>query len=252
VTAPARVHRPPPAADRVRPAWLLVAAGAGLAGGIGLIWLTVTPPPTTPEPDETPPVGAAGPGTTPEPQEGEATAPAARPSDGEPAEEAPSPAAAPGSETEDAPAPAAAPAPEAQEAPAPVAPPEDPAPPHRQATSPTLRMVPGRVAYLQCEGVPQQDGPFPCPRDLPLESRVWEALRALPDCPTAPTAPGRADLRWVYASGETPELRFLGSATDLNEGRLRTCLEGPLTALRTELSPELMVVSFRFELVPGR
>ncbi|MFW6051266.1 MAG: hypothetical protein ACODAU_08835 [Myxococcota bacterium] len=105
------------------------------------------------------------------------------------------------------------------------------------------------MAYLRCEGLPIEEGPYPCPRDLELEQAGWEVLRGLEECPTAPARAGQADVRLHFGPEGPPEIRLLPAATDLDGPRLLSCVEGPLEALRTTLTPQDMVVSFRFRLV---
>jgi hypothetical protein len=236
-----RVVRPARAADGLRPWATGMAAGLGLAAGLWLVAATLSPPPpgasgaphAPPPPELAAGTASADAGSPPrKPTGGPAgEAGAAAEEGGTPAEEADTPAQEPGTEASTDTVPSGAPGPRP--------PPSGAAP----------RVVPGRVAYLQCEGVPLQKGPFPCPRDRALEGAAWEAIASLASCPTVPQREGEADVRLHFGSGEAPEVHFLGRATDLDEHRLRPCLVEPLTALRTSLEPEHMVVSFRFALV---
>lgn len=113
----------------------------------------------------------------------------------------------------------------------------------------TQRVIePGRVAYLVCEGVPLRQGPYPCPRDLELEESVWNALDALPECPTAPTGTGQVDVRLHYEGSQDPEIRFLPAATDLDIPSLSSCLDPSLRKLHSALGASSLVVSFRFRI----
>lgn len=105
--------------------------------------------------------------------------------------------------------------------------------------------MPGRVAYLRCDGLSTQRGPFPCPRDRAFERAVWRELRALERC--ALLTPGSVELRVEIASAHAPSLDL--RAQDRERTRAaRACLGPALGSVRTVLTPERMVVSFAFEL----
>jgi hypothetical protein len=226
VTPAAPIRRPSPEADRPRPVWAALAAVGGLCAGLALVAATLSPAPTPP-PDPEPVSSAA-------PSEPETAAPAEAPPELEEPPAAPEPSAAPDAFEPAAPKPPPPPAAEA------------PRPPTPRPTAGGARIVPGRVAYLQCDGVPPQDGPYPCPRDVPLEDAAWAVLATLPECPRAPAGPGAADVRLHFHGGGPPAVRVLARATDLDVAALLACLREPLTALTTTLAPEHMVVSFRF------
>jgi hypothetical protein len=221
VTPAAPVRRPSPEADRPRPVWTALAAVGGLCIGLALVAATLSPAPMPPPGPE--PVSSAA------PSEPATAAPAEAPPERE------EPPAAPE---------ARQPPPPPEPAPPPAA--EAPRPPTPRPTAGGARIVPGRVAYLQCDGVPPQDGPYPCPRDVPLEDAAWAVLATLPECPRAPAGPGAADVRLHFQGAGPPEVRVLARATDLDVSALLACLREPLTALTTTLAPERMVVSFRF------
>lgn len=265
MTSRARVERPSPAADRVRPAVLAAAAAVGLTAGLALVAATLSPDRSeagdTPSeaaggPAREPPPGTDGPkghGADAGPKPTGAPSPALEETEPHAAREPTAPTQPTGSPTGDERPSAPDPdQPRGSPAASSRAHPDDPPPTTTEAPAGALRMVPGRVAYLQCEGVPLQDGPFPCPRDRALEKRVWDTLRGLPECPGAPDTSGKADIRLHFEASGSPGVSFLGRATDLDQGRLRSCLDEPLTALDTALDPEHMVVSFRFELTPAR
>jgi hypothetical protein len=226
VTPAAPVRRPSPEADRPRPVLAVLAGVGGLGVGLALVAATLTPSPTPP-PDPGPVSSAA-------PSEPETAAPAEAPPVLEDLPEAPDPPAA-----LEAPQPSAPKAPPRHAAVAPQ-------PPTPRLAAGRARIVPGRVAYLQCDGVPPQDGPYPCPRDVPLEDAAWAVLATLPECPRAPAGPGAADVRLHFQGAGPPEVRLLARATDLDVSALLACLREPLTALTTTLAPERMVISFRF------
>lgn len=148
-------------------------------------------------------------------------------------------------ETASAPQPAPAPEP----APALVATPE-PLPTPTPAASGPVTLRTGRVAYLRCDGVPQRPGPFPCPRDEPLEQAVWGALRAVERCDRAP-APGAADIV-VDFEGEAPTIRardtFPSDTVRADAEALLACAGETLGNVRSTLSPRRLVVSFRLTL----
>lgn len=127
--------------------------------------------------------------------------------------------------------------------PAPEAgPPDDaPTPPHR--------LVPGRVAYLRCEGARPTDGPYPCPRDRDLERTVWDALGGLSECADRPVAGGAGDLRLTFSGGALRERGVRGGGESaLSEVAILGCLEESLGAVTTTIRAPDLVVSFRFEL----
>ncbi len=131
--------------------------------------------------------------------------------------------------------------------------PEADTPPESEATPspapPPHRMLPGRVAYLRCEGARPTQGPYPCPRDRDLERVVWAALGALAECPGRPAAGGEGDLRLSFSGGVLEERALRGRGEDaLPEGAVLGCLEEPLGALTTTIRAEELVVSFRFVL----
>ena len=113
------------------------------------------------------------------------------------------------------------------------------------------RVVPGRTAYLRCEGVPLVSGPFPCPRDREMEREVWKILSGLADCSRDDCGFGQVDVRMDYKRGEQTLVRILRpsrSDSAVNGEAVYECVGEPLTSIPTTLDPEYMVVSFRFEL----
>jgi hypothetical protein len=113
------------------------------------------------------------------------------------------------------------------------------------------RVVPGRTAYLRCEGVPLVSGPFPCPRDREMEREVWRILRGLAQCTRDDCGYGRADVRLDYKRGEHTLVRVLRPSrfdSAVNEDAVYECVGEALTSVPTTLNPEYMVVSFRLEL----
>jgi hypothetical protein len=173
------------------------------------------------------------------------------------AEPEPAPHAAPEAEPEPEPAPHAAP--EAEPAPAPevvavvpqpAAAPAEPAPSPAPTVSGPVTLRTGRVAYLRCDGVPQRPGPFPCPRDEPLEASVWAALGAVERCDRAP-GPGAADIV-VDFDGAEPTIRardtFPSDTVRTDATALLACAGDSLANVRSSLSPRRLVVSFRLTL----
>ncbi len=116
----------------------------------------------------------------------------------------------------------------------------------------TLRR--GRVAYLRCDGVPQREGPFPCPRDEPLEAAVWSALAEVSRCARSPGA-GQADLVVDLADDAAPTIRtrdtFPPDTPRTDDAALLACTSGSLGNVRSSLSPRRLVVSFRLTLDPA-
>jgi hypothetical protein len=122
----------------------------------------------------------------------------------------------------------------------------------RGATQPVRRgrIVPGRVAYLQCTGAEVRRGPIPCPRDLDLERGAWEVIRGLPSCQAPVGLPGTADVRVHFQPGAPVEVSHLqrGGGRWLDGDAVVGCLSSGLRQLRTSIRAEELIVSFRFEL----
>ncbi|MGF1464968.1 MAG: hypothetical protein ACFCGT_02440 [Sandaracinaceae bacterium] len=120
---------------------------------------------------------------------------------------------------------------------------------------PTLRVVPGRVAYLRCDGVPLTGpGPSRCPRDEALEAEVWGIVRGLGACPDAPAGAGRADLRLVYRGSAQPRVlwrdTFAPGVVRLDRTAVLRCLAEPLAEVRPTVASTHLSVSFRFRVEP--
>jgi hypothetical protein len=127
--------------------------------------------------------------------------------------------------------------------------PEPTSMPATSASGPlTLRT--GRIAYLRCDGVPQRPGPFPCPRDEPLEQAVWAALRSVERCERSP-GPGAADIVVDFET-EQPTIRardtFPADTVRTDAAALLACAGDSLENVRSSLSPRRLVVSFRLTL----
>jgi len=109
------------------------------------------------------------------------------------------------------------------------------------------RLDRGYVAYLRCDGVPQIEGPFPCPRDLALERRVWKALSELERCPLTPQQRGPTDLRIEFV--RTRRVEWLVASGGLDPDTVSRCVGSVLSGVGTSLRPTRMIVSFRFALL---
>lgn len=225
-----------PNAEQERPRWVitLVVAVACFGVGIGVVALMPAALQTAPAATRStkvvvaapPPVGA--PQQTREPTSPTATQPAAdvdaRPD--EPFAEATRP-----SDESNAPIPAVTNAPVTSQAP-----------------EATLTMIQGRVAYLRCDGLRNEDGRFPCPRDAELEQAVWDILATLPRCPGG-LGRGGVDVRLDLVRGERTQVRVLpiaGSPEPALDGdRVYGCVGSRLARLSTALDPIYLMVSFR-------
>jgi len=130
-------------------------------------------------------------------------------------------------------------------APEPVAPPAVPSP-----TSASHVLEHGHIAYLRCDGVPLQDGPFPCPRDRRFEKQVWSALDRLPQCPLPPLGPGSDfELRVEFRTRGRHSFEVKPPrGSEALTSAIHACLANDLELVRTQLRPLLMTVLFRFEL----
>ena len=108
----------------------------------------------------------------------------------------------------------------------------------------------GRVAYLRCVGVEQEQGRYPCPRDKPLELRAGAVLRDLATCSAAQGLKGTGDVRLRFRRGrQWPEVLWARvSGTNLPAGPLETCVGPRLRSLRTRLSAKHLLISIRFTL----
>jgi hypothetical protein len=109
--------------------------------------------------------------------------------------------------------------------------------------STSLRFFQRNVAYLQCAGLRQRKGPFPCPRDRDLEQQAWEALSALEHCELA-QQPGRSEVRFDFGPGT----RAWTATGTLERGTVVRCVGAALARVATSLHPARMIVAFRFEL----
>lgn len=110
-------------------------------------------------------------------------------------------------------------------------------------------VVEGRVAYLRCEGLPNVPPAGPCPRDMSAEAKVWDAIRALPNCPALADRSGHSDVRVVFDGARVSGLGFRDLPDELDRESVRGCLEPMLERVRTGLGTSRMTASFRFELI---
>jgi hypothetical protein len=255
----AQIRLPNPADDRPRIAWVLAAALVGATLGV-IVVMTASRAAGGPDPH------LASDGRQPRPH---ASAPPAA---------APARAAAPlttGPGTPNLPGVAAAPPALPSAAVAPPVSPSLPAPtatakpggsrlarrtpavePVASAEPPpsrVTRVVPGRVAYVRCDGLSASSGPYPCPRDRVLEAAVWDLLDTLRECRGAhPIDDDRdAELRLDFRAGTATDVQLRADAPDQGdlEAALGRCLTEPLRRIETKLRPAHMVVSFRFQLL---
>ncbi len=115
-----------------------------------------------------------------------------------------------------------------------------------------LALLPGRIAYLRCPGPPPRPGPYPCPRHLPLERRLWRTLAgALLRC-EPPFGAGRADVRFVFdGRGAPPRVVVARGFGDLPAERIEACLAQPSASLRLPPPYRRLAVSLRFTLLPA-
>ncbi len=123
----------------------------------------------------------------------------------------------------------------------------------RRAGRHRIRVTPGRVAYLRCDGAPEQAGLFPCPRDRALEERAFAAILGLATCrelaATNPAPIGRADAWLIFHGPELGGIRMRESpGAEATSEIVRTCLEARLAGVRSRVESERMTVSFRFDL----
>jgi hypothetical protein len=118
------------------------------------------------------------------------------------------------------------------------------------ASSASHELVRGHIAYLRCEGVPLQDGPFPCPRDRRLEKQVWSALDRLQQCALPPLgAGGDFELRVEFRTRGRHSFEVKPPrGSEALTSAVQACLANDLELARTQLRPLLMTVLFRFEL----
>jgi len=127
--------------------------------------------------------------------------------------------------------------------PAPAEPPPFPEGPER------VQVVPGRMAYLRCDGAEIPGRSYPCPRDEPLERAVWDRIERLPRCAELPAVPGEVDLRLVFRGAEPSDLTFR-SSEGLDRAAIRRCLAELEAGLNTTIPAERTIAAFRFELIP--
>jgi len=144
-------------------------------------------------------------------------------------------------------------------APEPVSAPEIPPPPAEADAAPAdapppnptarkLRIKPGVVAYLRCDGLAQRRGPIPCPRDRALEIRMREIIETLPNCREAHAiSRGSFEVRLEHiATGAVRDLMVKGP-NEAADRAVRACAGAALRKARTELKPTRMIVSMRFK-----
>jgi len=112
--------------------------------------------------------------------------------------------------------------------------------------SPAQTFKRGHVAYVRCDGLEQHDARFPCPRDRMLEQRVWSLLRGrVPGCTSGD---GRVDVRLEFGPQAAPEVRISIDDGNATSGDVERCVREGLLATQTSLTPDRMIVSFRFTL----
>lgn len=125
--------------------------------------------------------------------------------------------------------------------PEPVAPAPD-VPPRK------LKVKPGVVAYLRCDGLAQRRGPVPCPRDRELETRMREIIETLPNCREAHAiSRGNFEVRLEHiATGAVRDL-MVKAPNEAADRAVRACAGAALRKTRTALKPTRMIVSMRFK-----
>jgi len=257
------------AQDPERPALLGLAAAAaiGLSLGVGLVrWSLadafvaqrVAPPPGAEALPELAPLGegnddeeevpaAAPPGVLPppEPEEDGLLAPDATegPRAAPPSEPERAAALDNGSGPEDSDDPGA----DGPARPAPLPPlPAEPAFPEGPRR---VRIEPGRMAYLRCDGAEIPGQAYPCPRDEPLERAVWDRIERLPRCNQLPATAGEVDLRLVFEDQRQTGVTFRSSEA-IDRSLLQRCLGELEAGLTTTVPARRTIASFRFRLVP--
>jgi hypothetical protein len=251
------IRQPKPGDDRVPVVSLSIVVAIGLASGLGLAHAAMgeLPPPGYVE-DEgavavsdddvsygTPPVEVPAAGGHDEPSDG-----AAAPDSTAPADEAP-PESTPAPSVEVSAPPAAEATPSAAPPTTAAAPLDAPTP---TGPRPGTHVRRGRVAYLRCDGAPQQAGPFPCPRDEAFEAFVWNAIDTLETCSTA-VSPGQADLVVDFEREESAAPSILTRDTFRDDvqradaAAIVTCLTPILTTATSTIPGERLRVGFRFE-----
>lgn len=128
----------------------------------------------------------------------------------------------------------------------------DPVRPSPPTALSSLRLTPGRVAYLRCDGLPPRSGTFPCPRDDALEREVWSIVSTLPECVRGPRSPGSGDLRLEYRGVSAPEVGWRDTFADdvvrLPRDSVLGCVRERIVATRQHLGSRRLIVSFRFAL----
>jgi hypothetical protein len=107
----------------------------------------------------------------------------------------------------------------------------------------------GIVAYSRCDGLPQLDKRFPCPRDLRLEARVRRAINDLERCALAPEQRGLGNVRLEFER-DLPVRARVDSAKEggFDRAAVSRCVGASLASVRTALQPDHMVIYFYFGL----
>ncbi|MDW8246254.1 MAG: hypothetical protein RMJ84_06735 [Sandaracinaceae bacterium] len=112
-----------------------------------------------------------------------------------------------------------------------------------------LRLERGRVAYFRCEGVPLRRGPYPCPRDLPLEAEAWASIEKAQKC-FANFLHKEIELIWHWKEKNEPVLRlrfnFSPAPSSGEASSLLSCIRPLAVHLRPHLPTKHLVLSVRF------
>lgn len=117
------------------------------------------------------------------------------------------------------------------------------------SSGPTPQVELGIVAYTRCDGVPQLNKRFPCPRDLRLEARVRRVINMLDRCPLKPEQRGQGDVRLEFARDVPVQVSIESPRRDgFDRAAVSRCTGHALADMHTSFKPDQMVVLFYFGL----
>jgi hypothetical protein len=117
----------------------------------------------------------------------------------------------------------------------------------QSTTTPQVEL--GIVAYTKCDGVPQLDKRFPCPRDLRLEARVRRVINALDHCALTPAQRGQGAIRLEFERDQPVRVNVESPRRGgFDRAAVSRCTGHAFADARTSLKPDQMVVLFYFEL----
>lgn len=118
---------------------------------------------------------------------------------------------------------------------------------------PRVRVIFGRVAYFQCQGLVPGASGRRCPRDRPLEVQVWKAIKSLESCDAVSSLEdvGGGEALVSAATGQPTRVqvrprKVAGVEGELDVKPVLECLTEPVGAVSTQLATGRLLISFHF------